>query len=153
METSANWSAVPLPIDEEDTKFNEPWQAEAFSLTVELYKAGHFSWPDWVKVFSEEIKAFPASTSESAGDAYYRQWAAALEKMAASRGLATSDEIRNRTEEWRQAYLNTPHGYPVDLVNASCRPAHHPGHHHAHHHHHDHPHSHTPVAISPSRTG
>lgn len=144
MNASANFTAGRLPIDDDDIKFNEPWQAQAFSLTVELHKAGHFSWPDWVRIFSDEIKAVPASASESAGDAYYRQWAVALEKMVASCGLATNAEIRRRTEEWRQAYLNTPHGHPVELENSACPPP------HDHHHHHHSP-TRSPVAISLSQ--
>jgi nitrile hydratase accessory protein len=121
------------------TPFEHPWQAQVFSLIVCLHKAGRFSWKAWVDVFSAEIKAHPAQAHESVNDAYYRQWVAATEKMLLSLQMAGEAEISCRTDEWRQAYLNTPHGMPVTLASASCPPA------HVHHH----PVRRVPVAVSP----
>ncbi len=151
-----------LPRDEGGPVFERPWQAQAFALVVELYKAGKFRWPEWVEVFSQEIKASPALPGESANDTYYRQWLTALETMVSSRKLVMGAEVSDRQEEWRQAYLNTPHGQPILLANAHCRPA--SGHshdhdhddddddHHHHHHHHHHGHHHSvsrqPVAVA-----
>lgn len=148
MEDTISYDTVRLPRDENGPVFDRPWQAQAFALTVELYKTGRFTWPEWVEVFSEEIKASPVMAGESVNDAYYRQWIAALEKMATSRKLLTADDVPARAEEWRQAYLNTPHGQPILLANALCRPAAT----HDTHHHHDHDHHHavqrTPVAVA-----
>ena len=90
-------------------------------------------------MFSAEIKAHPALAHESVNDAYYRQWVAATEKVLMSLQMADEAEISCRTDEWRQAYLNTPHGMPVTLVRASCPPE------HVHHQ----PVHRVPVAISP----
>lgn len=134
--------SVRLPLDEGGPAFDKPWQAQAFALVVELYKAGRFSWPEWVDLFSTEIKSSPTLPGESVNDAYYRQWLAALEKMVSSRRLVADGEIPARAEEWRRAYLNTPHGHPILLANAVCRPPadhdhdHDHGHDHGHHHHH-----------------
>src|SRR5689334_6234460 len=35
-----------LPRDEDGPVFAEPWQAEAFALTVRLHEAGCFIWPE-----------------------------------------------------------------------------------------------------------
>ena len=146
---------VDLPRDENGPVFDYPWQAQAFALTVELHKAGRFSWPEWVEVFSEEIKASPARPGESVNDAYYRQWMAALETMVSSRNLLDRDGLAARKEEWKQAYLNTPHGQPILLANAACPPAH-DHHHHDHNHDHDGHHHHAParkpVAVSAALT-
>ena len=69
---------------------------------------------------------------------------------------ASSAEIDTRQEAWRQAYLNTPHGAPVELANAACPPKN-AGHHHHHDHDHDHDDDHhheppKPVAVSPARS-
>jgi nitrile hydratase accessory protein len=136
---------VQLPRDETGPVFDRPWQAQAFAVTVELYKSNLFTWPEWVDVFSAEIKASPAMPGESVNDAYYRQWMSALEKMVASRKLVEEADLLARKQEWHQAYVNTPHGQPILLMNASCPPK------HAHdHHHHDHHHaaSRRPVAIA-----
>ncbi|MDQ1214315.1 nitrile hydratase accessory protein [Pantoea anthophila] len=126
--TQHDYAAVGLPCDEEGPVFDKPWQAKAFSLIVHLHRAGLFRWAEWVQIFSKEIKAAPAQPGESVNDAYYRQWTAAMENMMTALNLAVPDDISRRTQEWRQAYLNTPHGQPIVLANASCPPAH--SHHH-----------------------
>ncbi|WP_337020990.1 nitrile hydratase accessory protein [Pantoea anthophila] len=123
-----DYAAVGLPRDEEGPVFDKPWQAKAFSLIVHLHQAGLFRWAEWVQIFSKEIKAAPAQPGESVNDAYYRQWTAAMENMMTTLNLAVPDDISQRTQEWRQAYLNTPHGQPIVLANASCPPA--QSHHH-----------------------
>lgn len=120
--------------------FEHPWQAQVFSLIVYLHQAGQFSWKAWVDVFSDEIKASPMQEHESINDAYYRQWVSAAEKMLLSLELTGEQDIARRTDEWRQAYLNTPHGMPVVLTSAICPPA------HDHHH----PALRVPVAVSPA---
>jgi len=122
----------------EGRTFDHPWQAHAFSLTVQLYKDGCFKWEDWVRIFSSEIDAHPLQPGESVNDAYYRQWVAALEALVSQLGIAPQDQLGARVEEWRRAYLNTPHGHPVLLANAACAPA-------CTHHHLP---SRTPIAVS-----
>jgi len=80
---------TPLPIDElpalprdsEGPVFNQPWEAKAFALAVRLSEAGCFSWPEWVKIFSREIKAAQDSGDPDLGDTYYRHWLNALERI------------------------------------------------------------------------
>ncbi|ANJ95040.1 nitrile hydratase accessory protein [Serratia sp. TSA_7] len=124
----------------DNAPFEHPWQAQVFSLIVYLHQAGQFSWKAWVDVFSDEIKASPMQEHESINDAYYRQWVSAAEKMLLSLELTGEQDIARRTDEWRQAYLNTPHGMPVVLTSAICPPA------HDHHH----PALRVPVAVSPA---
>jgi hypothetical protein len=38
-----------------------------------------------------------------------------LEKLLAARNIATTSDIAKMAEHWRQSYLHTPHGRPVDL--------------------------------------
>lgn len=153
MNAPVPYDSVQLPRDEDGPVFDRPWQAQAFALTVELHKSGLFTWPEWVEVFSTEIKASPVLPDESVNDAYYRQWMCALEKMVASHKLVEVTDLHVRTQEWRQAYLNTPHGQPILLINASCPPKQAHGRHHDHDHHHDdHDHHHAatrePIAVS-----
>ncbi|MCV9880242.1 nitrile hydratase accessory protein [Brenneria izbisi] len=145
MATQHHYEAIDLPRDEEGPVFDKPWQAQIFSLTVHLHQAGCFTWREWVQAFSEEIKAAPAMPEESVNDAYYRQWAAAMEKMMASLGFTGEDDISQRAQAWRQAYLNTPHGQPVLLAHADCPPAHPHDHHHSP--------QRAPVAVSPAFSG
>jgi nitrile hydratase accessory protein len=125
--------------------FAEPWMAQVFACAVHLSRQGLFTWNEWVDVFSAEIKAHPQEAGEAANAAYYRQWLAALETIVGRKGAASTSEISERQETWRQAYLNTPHGQPVELHRAGASPA--PTAHH--HHHHDH-HQHVPKPVSVS---
>jgi len=50
-----------LPRDQDGPVFNQPWEAKAFALAVRLSEAGYFTWPEWVRTFSQEIKAAQAA--------------------------------------------------------------------------------------------
>jgi nitrile hydratase accessory protein len=140
----------------EGAGFAEPWQAEAFACTLQLSRQGVFTWAEWVAAFSAEIKTAPVRPGETHNEAYYRQWLTALERIVGQKGAASPSEIDARQEAWRQAYLNTPHGAPVELANAACPPAEAGHHHHDHDHDHAHEHDHRdapkPVAVSPARS-
>ena len=103
------------PCDDDGPVFKEPWEAQAFALTLELHQAGHFTWAEWAEALSAEIKAAQAHGDPDLGDTYYRHWLAALEALAARKGLVQAPALRTRKEAWKQAYLQTPHGQPVQL--------------------------------------
>lgn len=131
--------------------FSEPWQAEAFALTLQLARAGHFTWTDWVGTFSAEITASPQTADEDINTAYYRQWMQALEKILAARALVSSTEVTDYEEDWRRSYFHTAHGAPIEfrkglepIPSGALEEL-------DHDHCDDHHHSHGPVAISPAR--
>jgi nitrile hydratase accessory protein len=67
-----------LPRDDDGPVFNQPWEAKAFALAVRLSEAGFFSWPEWVEIFSRQIKAAQKRGDPDLGDTYYRHWLKAL---------------------------------------------------------------------------
>ena len=101
--------------------FREPWQAKVFAMVVLLHRQGRFEWNEWVQVLGAEIAACPQQPGEDPDAAYHRQFLAALERIVAALGIANPDDQLRRKEEWRSAYLNTPHGHAVEL--AAARPA------------------------------
>jgi nitrile hydratase accessory protein len=106
---------APLPPDSEGPVFAEPWQASAFALAVHLSERGAFAWSEWSAALGHEIQAAaPRASEESA--AYFLHWLDALERLCREKGLVDGVEIGRRCEQWRQAYLNTPHGEPVELT-------------------------------------
>ena len=106
-----------LPRDDgERPVFREPWQAQAFALAVRLSEAGCFSWGEWTAALSEEIKAAQERGDPDRGDTYYEHWLAALERLCAQKGLVAVTALQRRKEEWRHAYMHTPHGQPVELA-------------------------------------
>jgi nitrile hydratase accessory protein len=110
---------ITVPDAVEERVFSEPWQAQAFAIAMQLSKRGVFTWSEWVEVFSAEIRAHPAEPGEDSSAAYYRQWLVALETILTTRGHSTAAEISGVQDLWRRAYVNTPHGLPVVLENAS----------------------------------
>ena len=36
-------------------RFDAPWHARVFALTVALNEAGHFAWSDWAAAFGAKI--------------------------------------------------------------------------------------------------
>jgi|AP95_1055475.scaffolds.fasta_scaffold76620_3 nitrile hydratase accessory protein len=123
MVDKAQLAATPsLPIGDDGPLFAEPWQAQAFAMAVRLSAEGHFTWPEWVQYLSTEIAADKDKVSDNNLETYYNQWLAALEKLVTDKGLASRGEMTGRKEEWRRAYLNTPHGEAIELSAAERKP-------------------------------
>lgn len=100
---------------EDGPAFCEPWQAQAFALANALIDKGIFTAEEWAQALGAEIKRAQAAGDPDTGETYYNHWLATLERLCADKGLALGDEVADRAEEWRNAYLATPHGQPVDL--------------------------------------
>lgn len=109
-------AALPrIPRDEEGPVFAEPWQAQAFALAVKLSEAGHFTWKEWAAALAAELQAAADRGEPDDGSRYYEYWLAALEKLAAAKGLTDFAALAERKEAWADAYRHTPHGKPVEL--------------------------------------
>lgn len=93
--------------------FSAPWHAQVFALTVHLNEAGHFAWSDWTQAFGATLARHGLSKDLDGGDDYFNAWLEALEIMLKS--TTEGSEITKMADEWRRAYLATPHGQPVRL--------------------------------------
>jgi len=98
----------------EGPTFQEPWEAEVFSIAVGLSERGVFSWPEWTDALAAVIAA-----PLTADLPYYEQWLLTLEQLLKSRGLVGEAELEARREAWRSAALATPHGQPIVLAPSS----------------------------------
>lgn len=94
--------------------FAEPWQAEAFAMTVALHERGLFSWDEWAAALSTEVKA-PGAVAD--GSDYYDCWLRALEKVLAMKGVAAATDVDDLAAAWARAAHATPHGKPILLEN------------------------------------
>ena len=103
------------PVDDEGPVFNAPWEAQAFSLVIALHEQGLFSWDEWALQLSKQISLAQAAGDPDLGDSYYQHWVKALEQLVELKGLANFQEIGSMATLWREAYLHTPHGEPVEL--------------------------------------
>ena len=131
------------PTENGEPVFKEPWEAQAFSLVIALHESGVFSWSEWSDALAQAIRRdlHPGGledvvqrVSEAVGedvgdktsdqmeekedrrDSYYQHWLAALEHLAIVKGLSEVGELALRVHAWREAYLATPHGQPVELT-------------------------------------
>jgi nitrile hydratase accessory protein len=109
-------SAVPgIPQDKDGPVFKEPWQAQAFAMTLALYDRGLFTWPEWAAALADEIKRAQAAGDPDTGETYYNHWLAALERMVAEKGVATTQTLHRTRDAWDHACDRTPHGQPIEL--------------------------------------
>ena len=80
-------SEVPgVPRDAGGPVFDEPWQAQAFAITIKLHESGVFTWKEWAATLSEEIRRAQATGDPDTGSTYYRHWLAALERLVVEKG-------------------------------------------------------------------
>ena len=99
----------------EVTRFDEPWHAQVFALTVALSEAGHFSWADWTETLGATLARNGHSRELDGGNDYFTAWLEALERLLAQIGDAEPDRVEALRDAWEAAYLATPHGKPVRL--------------------------------------
>lgn len=105
--------AVPsIPRNSEGPVFAEPWQAHAFAMTIALFDAGRFTWPEWAEVLSDQLHKAGA---EQTGEDYYHHWLSALEQISSANGLTSGAELAARKDAWDRAARATPHGEPIVL--------------------------------------
>ena len=109
--------AVPsIPCDAEGPVFREPWEAQAFALTLSLYDRGLFTWPEWAATLGAEIKRAQAAGDPDTGETYYQHWLAPLERIVAETGITNALVLRRYYDAWDHAADRTPHGKPIELT-------------------------------------
>ncbi|MGO9703447.1 MAG: nitrile hydratase accessory protein [Xanthobacteraceae bacterium] len=111
----ATQSVPAIPHNDEGPVFREPWEAQAFALTVSLHECGVFNWSEWTATLGEEIKKAQAAGDPDTGETYYRHWLAALERILANKGLADPQTLARTRDAWQRACERTPHGTPIEL--------------------------------------
>ena len=95
-------------IPKDEPVFREPWEAQAFAMTVLLHQRGVFTWGEWAQALGAQIAAAP-------GKSYYQHWLAALESMVAAKGASSPEELIRYQRAWEHAAHRTPHGLSIDL--------------------------------------
>ena len=104
-----------IPHDAVGPVFREPWEAQAFALTLALHQRGVFSWSEWAAALAAEIKRAQAAGDPDTGETYYRHWMAALERLIAEKGVTSHETLHRYRDAWDHAADRTPHGQPIEL--------------------------------------
>jgi nitrile hydratase accessory protein len=104
-----------VPQDDDGPVFREPWEAEAFAMTLALFERGLFTWAEWAEALGAEIKRAQAAGDPDTGDTYYMHWLNTLERLVAEKGLASAETLHRYRDAWDHACDRTPHGKPIEL--------------------------------------
>lgn len=113
---SAHEALSAIPEHERARTFVEPWQAQAFALTLALHRRGAFTWDEWAATLGDEIRRAQAGGDPDLGDTYYRHWLAAIERIVARKGITTPETLHRYRDAWDRAAHRTPHGDPIVLA-------------------------------------
>ena len=111
--------AAAMPLSPKKA-FDAPWHAEVFALAVHLNEGGYFDWPEWAGRFGENLAAAKTAKIgvveglDGSGD-YYEIWLQTLTELMQEKGLVDAKMLASIKAQWREAYLTTPHGKPVNL--------------------------------------
>lgn len=108
-------SGLNVPVDGHEPVFAEPWQAQAFALTVRLHAAGCFTWTEWADTLAAVLREVRQRGEPDDGSHYYDHWLAALERLVTTKRLLDAATLDRRKADWAEAYRTTPHGQPVML--------------------------------------
>jgi nitrile hydratase accessory protein len=92
-----------IPTDSEGVVFGEPWEAQAFAITLALHERGLFTWPEWAAALAAEIKAAQEHGDPDTGESYYHHWLGALERLVIT---------KRSTDEATLARYGTPGSTP-----------------------------------------
>ncbi|HZS63716.1 MAG TPA: nitrile hydratase accessory protein [Xanthobacteraceae bacterium] len=110
-----------IPRDDDGPVFREPWEAQAFAMTLALHERGLFTWPEWSAALGAEIKRAQAAGDPDTGETYYHHWLAALERLVAEKGVADRATLARYRDAWDHAADRTPHGKPIELTPEDFR--------------------------------
>jgi nitrile hydratase accessory protein len=88
----------PIPADVDGPVFREPWEAQAFALTLRLHEAGAFTWQEWTDALSAEIREAREAGEPDTGERYYHFWLHALEELLETKGVVSHAQLEERRE-------------------------------------------------------
>jgi nitrile hydratase accessory protein len=108
-------SLLPRERDGNAPVFAEAWHADALAIASVLTKRGVFSAADWSTALGTAVRSSEARGEPDDEEHYYEAVLAALERLIDRSLPDVGSAIAPRVEQWRRAYLNTPHGQPVEL--------------------------------------
>lgn len=115
-EDTAQQALAGLPPEQRQPTFNEPWEAQAFAITVAMQKRGLFSWSEWADALGAQIRQAQAQGDPDLGATYYLHWLGALEALVQKKGVTDQRTLTHYQAAWQYAAERTPHGEPIVLL-------------------------------------
>ena len=108
----------PLRRKDGNPTFDEAWQAQSLAIADTLVDAGVVTATRWAEALGSELKSAARAGAADDTDTYYLAVLGAVEKLLRQIEIIGREELDARVDAWRQAYLSTPHGKPVELQAA-----------------------------------
>jgi nitrile hydratase accessory protein len=116
MSESVKDALKPLASVDGEAAFDEPWQAEALAIADTLVQNGMFSAGTWSAALGEALRNAEAGGASDDQQTYYQCVVTALESLIAQHSEIDRPAMSAKRDDWKQAYLATPHGQPVKLA-------------------------------------
>jgi nitrile hydratase accessory protein len=108
--------SLPSGLPDGGPAFAEPWQAEAYAMAQTLMESGGIAASDWAAAFGAALRKAADRGAADDSETYYAALVEALISVLVGEGRLDAEDIARRVEDWRAAYLRTPHGKPVTLA-------------------------------------
>lgn len=105
----------PLKTLDDEPVFDELWQAQVLAMADAMVANGVFEATAWSAALGRELKTTEAAGADDTAQTYYEAALRALEGLLNAAAAVPSALLEDRREAWKQAYLSTPHGSPVEL--------------------------------------
>jgi nitrile hydratase accessory protein len=105
-----------VPRDANGPVFREPWEAQAFAMTLALHEGDLFTWGEWTETLVSEINRAQDAGDPDTGETYYNHWLAALERIVAEKQATDSETLVRYRNAWDHAAKRTRHGDPIELA-------------------------------------
>ena len=110
-----NEALSPLKRKDDAPLFDEPWQAQALAMADVLVRSGTIPAKDWANTLGAQLRQIKPAEPGDDADAYYGAVLAALQELLYQNGTVDPGQVASLKEQWERAYMNTPHGSPVEL--------------------------------------
>ena len=117
--TDGNETLKPLAGVDGEPVFSDAWQAQALAIADTLVQAGLFSASAWSEALGAALREAEADGENDDQETYYRCVLTALESLVAGHSEIDRESMASMRADWEQAYLDTPHGQPVELKTRS----------------------------------
>ncbi|MFC7052539.1 nitrile hydratase accessory protein [Hansschlegelia quercus] len=78
---------LAAPSAPDGLAFEQPWEAQAFALTLALSERGVFTLEEFQQSLISRIGAYEATACIVGGEDYYTRWIEALQDLLAERGV------------------------------------------------------------------
>jgi hypothetical protein len=113
----------PLTRRDDEPAFDEAWQAQILGIADALVTSGAIAPDAWAQALGAALHQHSEAGDADSAETYYSAVLDAVEKLLAASGDVTPGDVAAREEQWRRAYLNTPHGQPVEFSAGTKEPS------------------------------